>query len=59
MRVLSRIMTLILADILDKSAMSELVVNLQEVAEIVTAPKLTRYRMIILLRKSHFLKFKT
>ena len=41
MRVLSRIITVLLADILDRSEVGKMIIKLQEVAEIVTAPRLT------------------
>ena len=42
LRVLSRIMTLILSDVIDQSDTGKMIIKLQEVAEIVTAPKLSK-----------------
>ena len=44
-RVLSRIVTMILSDCLDMSDVGEHIVKLQEVSEMITAPKLTRYEV--------------
>ena len=47
MRVLSRIMTVILIDVIDRSELAgKLIIKLQEVAEIITAPKLTANEVI-------------
>ena len=46
LRVLSRIMTMILYDVIDRSETAgKMIIKLQEVAEIVTAPKLSTYEI--------------
>ena len=44
-RVLSRIVTLILTSYLDQSSVGEHIVKLQEVSELITAPKLSKYEI--------------
>ena len=45
LRVLSKIMTILLSEVLDKSKVGSMVVKLQEVAEFVVAPHLTLYEI--------------
>ena len=45
LRVLSRIMTILLSDVIDQSVSGKMIVKLQEVAEIITAPKLTSHEI--------------
>ena len=50
LRVLSRIITLVLADVLDQSQVGSMIVALQEVSQIITAPKLTRFEVVITMK---------
>lgn len=50
LRVLSRVVTLVLADILDESEVGSIIVTLQEVAQIITAPKLSRYEVEVIMK---------
>ena len=45
LRVLSRIITMILSNILDDSDIGDLIIKLVEVSELVTAPKLSKYEI--------------
>ena len=46
LRVLSRVVTLILADVLDQSGLAgDMIIKLQEVAEVITAPIMTEYEI--------------
>ena len=45
LRVLGRVMTMLLSDVLDDSEVGQLIVKLQEVSELITAPKLTLYEI--------------
>ena len=45
LRVLSRIITMILSNVLDDSAVGDLIIKLVEVSELVTAPKLSKYEI--------------
>ena len=51
LRVLSRIMTVILENVLTHSSVAPLIVTLQEVSEIITAPKLSRYEIEITMNE--------
>ena len=44
-RILSRIVTMILTDVLDKSDVGKHIVRLQEISELITAPKLNKYEI--------------
>ena len=45
LRVLSRVLSLLLSNVLDSSQVGNLVIKLQEVSELITAPKLTKYEI--------------
>ena len=49
LRILSRVITIVLAEILARSKTKELLLKLQEVSEIVTAPSLSHYEVDYLL----------
>ena len=45
LRVLSRILTIVLSGVLEQSNVGDLIIKLQEVSELITAPKLTVYEI--------------
>ena len=49
LRVLSRMMTFLLSDILDRSKAGKLLVKLAEVSEVVTAPKLSTFEIEVVM----------
>ena len=51
LRVLSRILTTILADVLEESITGKYIVKLHEVSEIITAPKLDDYEIEFVMRR--------
>ena len=51
MRVLSRVVTMVLENVLDESEAGKMIVTLQEVAEVITSPKLTEYEIDYTMRE--------
>ena len=49
LRILSRVVTIVLADILDKSKTMEILLKLQEVSDLITSPRLTIYEVLNIL----------
>ena len=45
LRVLGRVITILLSEVLDKSEVGTLIIKLQEMSELITAPKLTLYEV--------------